>query len=105
MVNENDLTNETSDPAPWLAEDAEDLYRYASDPEIGPPCGWRPHTSVENSRELIGGVLSEPETYAVCLRETDRAIGSIGLHRGDLAVTEDEYDWGTGSASPFGGRV
>lgn len=89
---------------PWLAEDAEDLYRYASDPEIGPPCGWCPHTSVENSRELIGGVLSEPETYAVCLRETDRAIGSIGLHRGDLAVTEDEYELGYWIGKPFWGQ-
>jgi len=38
---------------PWRAEDAEDLYRYASDPAVGPPAGWPPHTSVENSRELI----------------------------------------------------
>ena len=43
---------------PWREEDADDLYIYASDPEVGPPAGWPPHTSVENSREIIRTVLS-----------------------------------------------
>ena len=50
---------------PWCESDAEDLYTYASDPEVGPLAGWPPHTSVENSREIIRTVLSKPETYAV----------------------------------------
>ena len=37
--------------APWREEDAEALYALASDPEIGPMCGWEPHGSVEESRE------------------------------------------------------
>ena len=70
---------------PWRKDDAEDLYTYASDPEVGSPAGWPPHTSVENSREIIRTVLSAPETYAVCLRESGKPIGSIGFHRADLA--------------------
>lgn len=27
---------------PWLDEDAEDLYLTASDPQVGPSCGWLP---------------------------------------------------------------
>ena len=50
---------------PWEESDAEDLFRYASDPEVGPIAGWPVHTSVENSREIIREVLSAPETYAV----------------------------------------
>ena len=46
---------------PWCEDDAKDLYRYASDPEVGPPAGWPPHTSVENSREIIQTVLSAPD--------------------------------------------
>ena len=34
----------------WREDDAEDLYTYASDPDVGPPAGWPPHTSVEDSR-------------------------------------------------------
>ena len=45
---------------PWREDDAEELYKYASDPEVGPPAGWPPHTSVENSREIIRTVLSKP---------------------------------------------
>ena len=59
---------------PWSENDAEELYKYASDPEVGPPAGWPPHTSVENSREIIRTVLSAPETYAVCLKENGLPI-------------------------------
>lgn len=64
---------------PWTEADAEDLYRYAKDPQVGPAAGWPVHTSVENSREIIKNVLSESETYAICLKEDGKAIGSIGL--------------------------
>ena len=53
---------------PWQESDAESLYKYASNPNIGPIAGWPPHTSVENSREIIKVVLFAPETYAVVLR-------------------------------------
>ena len=79
---------------PWREEDAEELYKYASDAEVGPPAGWQPHTSVENSSEIIRTVLSAPETYAVCLKENGKPIGSIGLHRNDLAELDDEYELG-----------
>ena len=64
---------------PWRESDAEDLYRYASDPNVGPIAGWPVHTSIENSREIIRDVFSAEETYAVCLKGDRRAIGSIGL--------------------------
>ena len=40
---------------------------------------WPPHTSIGNSREIIKGVLSAPETYAVVLKETGETIGSVGI--------------------------
>ena len=89
---------------PWREEDAEALYEYARDPEVGPPAGWPPHTSAENSREIIRMVLSAPETYAVCLKDDGKPIGSIGLHRNDLAEDEDEYELGYWIGKPFWGR-
>jgi len=65
---------------PWKEDDAESLYKYAKNPEVGPIAGWPVHTSVENSREIIKSVLAADETYAVCLREDNVAIGSIGLN-------------------------
>ena len=88
----------------WFESDAEELYKYASDPDVGPPAGWPPHTSVENSREIIKTVLSGPETYAVCLKEDGRPIGSIGFHRKDLATKSDEYELGYWIGKPFWGQ-
>ena len=42
---------------PWEESDAENLYRYASDPKVGPIAGWPVHTSVENSLDIIRNVL------------------------------------------------
>ena len=44
---------------PWQESDAEALYKYACNPNIGPIAGWPPHTSIGNSRE-IGYWISEP---------------------------------------------
>lgn len=92
---------------PWKESDAESLYKYAKDPEVGPIAGWPIHTSVENSKEIIRNVLSAPETYAVCLKENNMAIGSIGLMIGkasnlDLPDTEGEIGYWIGV--PFWGK-
>jgi len=89
---------------PWCEDDAESLYKYASDPEVGPRAGWPPHTSVEDSRNIILTVLSKPETYAVVLKESGEAVGSIGFHRNDLAEKPDEYELGYWIGRPFWGR-
>ena len=89
---------------PWWEDDAGNLYTYASEPEVGPPAGWPPHTSVENSREIIRTVLSAPETFAVCLKGNGRPIGSIGFHRNDLAEKDDEYELGYWIGKSFWGQ-
>lgn len=47
---------------PWQESEADSLFKYARDPDIGPIAGWTPHTSVENSLEIIRTVFSAPET-------------------------------------------
>lgn len=91
---------------PWREEDAKDLYTYASDPMIGPPAGWPPHKSVEESLAIIQNVLSVPETYAVCLKD-GKAIGSIGLKMGDatdMTDRDDECELGYWIGRPFWGQ-
>lgn len=92
---------------PWRESDAEDLYRYASDPKVGPVAGWPVHTSVENSREIIRDVFSAEETYAVCLKRDRRAIGSIGLippEQTQVAALPTEMEIGFWIGVPFWGR-
>lgn len=102
-----ELTTERLLLRPWQETDAESLYEYAKDSEVGPIAGWPVHTSVENSREIIREVLSAEETYAVCLQENGKAIGSIGLMVGaasNLSLPDTEGEIGYWIGVPFWGQ-
>ncbi len=89
---------------PWREEDAESLYQYAGDPEVGPPAGWVPHTSVEHSLETIRTVLSKPTVFAVC-RKDGSPIGNIHLNlQSDMTDREDECELGYWLGKPFWGQ-
>ena len=93
---------------PWLESDAESLYKYAQDPAIGPIAGWPPHTSVEDSLNIIRTVFAAPETYAVVLKETNEPVGSIGimfgdgLHSAEMQANEAEIGYWIGK--PYWGQ-
>lgn len=84
---------------PWTEDDAEELYRYAQDPAVGPRTGWPVHTSVAHSRQVIRDALSVPETYAVVLKRTGLPVGSISAftpHIPDIAPDEREIGYWIG---------
>ena len=90
---------------PWCIEDAEECYRYARDPRVGPAAGWPAHRDVEESRRVIRDVLMVPETYAVVLRETGLPVGSISLKfHCDLAIEENEAELGYWLGVPHWGQ-
>ena len=62
----------------WRESDAESLFKYASDPDVGSRAGWPPHKSVEESLEIIRTVFNNDTTWAIELKETGEAIGAIG---------------------------
>ena len=90
---------------PFEAGDAEDLFSYAQDPRVGPPAGWKPHESLEESREIIRTVFSEPGVFAVVHRQDGRVIGSAGTgRRPEGRTTRSATPWtrptGDGDSSP-----
>ena len=89
---------------PWIEADAEECFRYAQDPRVGPIAGWPAHTSVENSRQVIRETLMVPETYAIVLKATSLPVGSIGLHHDDLAEEDDEAELGYWLGVPYWGQ-
>lgn len=91
---------------PWREADAPILFTYARDPRVGPAAGWPVHTSVENSREVIRGLLSGPENYAVVLKERGEPVGSIGIIRPPRVREpgKNEAELGYWIAVPFWGR-
>ena len=88
---------------PWRQNEAHILFKYASDPAVGPIAGWAPHTSPEESLEIIRTVFSAPEVYAVVLKSTGEPVGCCGLMFADgLPATEAEIGYWIGT--PFWGQ-
>ena len=91
----------------WEETDAENLFEYARDPDVGPRAGWPAHRNVEESRRIIREALSGAETYALCLKPDGKPVGSIGLHLNghtDMTSRDDECELGYWIAKPFWGR-
>ena len=91
----------------WTEADAESLYEYAKDPEVGPIAGWPPHKSVEESLDVIRNVFNGPECYAICEKENGKAIGAIELKlkgHTDMTDREDECELGYWLGQPFWGK-
>lgn len=92
---------------PWTEskEDAEGLYAYAKDPEVGPNAGWKPHESVEESAMIIREKFIPETTWAIREKADGKIVGSIGLmpdrRREDVNSREMGYSlakdcWGKG---------
>ena len=63
------LTTERLILRPWKETDAESLYEYAKDPDIGPSAGWPVHQNIAESREVIQNVFREKRAMQSAKRE------------------------------------
>ena len=90
----------------WEVTDAEALYVQAHNPIIGKMCGWMPHKSVAESRDIIENVLRSPRSFAICLLD-NTVIGSVGLllqGESRLGVGENEAEIGYWIGEDFWGK-
>ena len=88
----------------WEESDAENLYEYAKDPDVGPIAGWPPHQSVAESLDVIRDVFNGTEAYAICFKSAGKAIGAIELKLNDhtdLTERDDECELGYWLGKPF----
>ncbi|WP_455039235.1 GNAT family N-acetyltransferase [Lancefieldella parvula] len=97
---------------PWHASDADELYELAKDPEIGPLCGWEPHKTLEDSKQVLANVLSDKSCYAVKDMKTGHVIGSMSLNfeeisdfKGSLKAAAPGRNWLLDWSSLLGTRV
>ncbi len=60
--------------------DADDLFRYASDPDIGPQAGWKPHETRAESLAAIRTFVAQDNIWAIERKSDRRVIGSLVLH-------------------------
>ena len=66
---------------PWLESDAPALFKYASDPDVGPRAGWPPHKNMEERKET--GSPSAP-------RATGRPASAVFLPGRERGIDLDQ---------------
>lgn len=86
----------------WREEDAEDVYEYAKSSKVGPRAGWKPHENLEKTKGLLKMFIEQDETWAIVLKENNKVIGSLGMHKAEaeyektLGYVIGEAYWGQG---------
>ncbi|MGI5984285.1 MAG: GNAT family N-acetyltransferase [Clostridiales bacterium] len=67
---------------PIEQSDDKAIYEYAKNPNVGPDAGWKPHESIEETREIMNTVFFKKEnTFGIVIKESGKFIGSIGLDK------------------------
>ena len=78
----------------WQVEDANDVYAYAKSELVGPRAGWKPHTSVDESKEIIAMFIRAHDTLAIVNKQNNTVVGSIGLHKTRKTMHETDFELG-----------
>lgn len=65
----------------WRESDYLDLYEYAKDSRVGPSAGWPVHKCEDDSKKIIKMMIKNDDCYAIVLKNIDKVIGGIGLHK------------------------
>lgn len=65
--------------------DAEAIFAYAQDPQVGPSAGWKPHESIDETYRFIDYSMKkkdygQPGIFAIVLQTTNTVIGTIEIH-------------------------
>ncbi len=98
----------------FYISDVDDVYKYAISPNVGPDAGWEPHKDKEETMAVILEFISSKEVWAIVKKESNKVIGSIGLHKDVKREMENakmigyvlaEDYWGKGYATEAARRV
>lgn len=66
---------------PWIMEDLNDFYEYASVDGVGQMAGWQPHKDLDKSRQILTIFIEGRKTFALELN--GKCIGSLGIEEYD----------------------
>lgn len=66
---------------PINSGDARDLFEYSKNPNVGPPAGWEPHKSIEDTRNIMKEIFIDKENiFGMMFKSSCKMIGTVGLH-------------------------
>ena len=64
---------------PFKWDDLDDFFAYASVEGVGEMAGWPHHENKDKSKEILTLFIDEDKTFALCLKENGRVVGSLGV--------------------------
>ena len=76
----------------FTESDLEDFYKYASVNGVGEMAGWKHHKNIQETAEILDRFINEDKTFAICLKENGRVIGSLGVEKYGLEDKLTEFD-------------
>ena len=76
----------------FLPSDLADFYEYASIKGVGEMAGWHHHESIEKSEEILNNFISEDKTFAICLKQSGKVIGSLGVEKYGMEEKLTEFN-------------
>ena len=88
----------------WNRHDADALYAYASQPEVGPSAGWMPHRSRAASLKFLEDVLlNNPMAWAIFHKPSSMVIGCINLRNDEKRTAARCFALGYSMSKEFWG--
>ena len=94
------------------ASDVEDVFHYASNPQVAENTSWSPHASTEDTQAFIDYILAKENweanlvrfVLAILEKDKDQVIGTLsfrqeGAEKGHVDYALSEVYWGRGYVS------
>ena len=91
-VSNKEITTERLILRAFKESDLSDFYEYASVKGVGEMAGWEHHKGIEKSVEILDMFINEDKTFAICLKENGKVIGSLGIEKYGLEDKLTEFD-------------
>ena len=76
----------------WELSDLDDLFEYASVPDVGEMAGWPHHQNKEESLYRVKRFIEQKHTFAIVYKENNKVIGSLGIEQYALEDKLTEFD-------------
>ena len=76
---------------PFRQTDLEDFYEYASVEGVGEMAGWKHHESIAESQSIMNSFISNDKVFAICLKENNKVIGTVGIEKYGLEDALIDY--------------
>lgn len=65
---------------PVTADDAQDIFEYSSEPDVGSNAGWKPHETTEETIKIMNEIfIGQQNIFGIILKAENKLIGTIGL--------------------------